>query len=153
MITILTNARERAQNLQLPYAGALTPTEAVTCLAQDNQVVLVDVRTRAEWQWVGQPSLPPAQYKKIEWNQSETGMRNPHFAEELQLAVPKANLEKPVLFLCRSGVRSHAAAELATSLGYQAFNILEGFEGDKDTHGHRKTVNGWCAAQLPWQQS
>ena len=143
---ILTLARNRAQQLQLPYAGAVSPGEAWQLLQETPGARLVDVRTRAEWDWVGR--VPGA--LEIEWNQYPGGTRNPHFLAQLQQAVSP---EAPVLFLCRSGARSDGAARLATEAGFQhCFNILEGFEGDKDVTGHRGTVNGWKVAGLPWSQ-
>ena len=142
-------AQLRARELNLSYAGALTPAETYTWLQNQADTYLVDVRTSAEWQWVGQPQLAAEQYRKIEWNQASTGSRNPNFLAELQAQVPAG---ATVFFLCRSGVRSHAAAEVAQAQGYQAFNILHGFEGDKNAEGHRSTVNGWCFSQLPWHQ-
>ena len=76
---------------------------------------------------------------------------NPEFLAELAASVPK---DTPVMFLCRSGARSHAAAEAATRAGWkEAYNVLEGFEGDKDAEQHRSTVGGWRKAGLPWVQS
>jgi rhodanese-related sulfurtransferase len=142
---ILSRARERAAQLGLPYAGALTPAEAHALTQRGGK--LVDVRTRAEWEWVGR--VPGA--LQIEWNSWPDGARNEAFAQELQAAVPA--VDAPVMFLCRSGVRSHGAAALAAQLGYaQAFNILEGFEGDKDASGHRGALGGWRKAGLPWMQ-
>jgi rhodanese-related sulfurtransferase len=87
----------------------------------------------------------------IEWNLWPIGTRNAAFEQELLAQVP--DRAAPVLFLCRSGGRSHHAAVAARQLGYtQAFNVLEGFEGDKDAHGHRGTVGGWKVAGLPWIQ-
>ena len=75
---------------------------------------------------------------------------NPDFLAQLQARAPA---DAPVLFLCRSGARSHDAAIAATAAGYtQCYNVLEGFEGDRDAHGHRGALNGWQAAGLPWQQ-
>ncbi len=142
---ILRRASERARQLQLPYAGALTPAEA-HALSRDG-AKLIDVRTKAECEWVGR--VPDA--LQIEWNTWPGGARNPNFAPELQAAVPAT--DTPVMFLCRSGGRSHGAAALAAQLGYKrAFNVLEGFEGDKDASGHRNTVGGWRKAGLPWTQ-
>jgi rhodanese-related sulfurtransferase len=88
----------------------------------------------------------------VEWSAYPGGVRNPAFAESLQRAVPE--LGAPIMFLCRSGARSHGAAAVAATLGYRdAFNVLEGFEGDKDAAGHRGTVGGWKHAGLPWRQS
>lgn len=143
----LAHGRARAQALNLPYAGALTPAEAWAILQSNPASRLIDVRTRAEWEWVGRPS----EAVFIEWNAWPERTRNPAFAQELLERVPDKSA--PVLFLCRSGVRSHHAALLARELGYAlAFNILEGFEGDKDAHGHRGTVGGWKITGLPWVQ-
>jgi rhodanese-related sulfurtransferase len=142
---ILRRARQRAAERSLPYAGALTPAEAHELSRHGAR--LVDIRTRAEWEWVGRP--PEAVF--IEWNTWPGGTRNPNFAEELKAAIPPS--DTPVMFLCRSGGRSHGAATLAAQLGYtQAFNVLEGFEGDKDAEGHRGTIGGWRKAGLPWTQ-
>ncbi|MFO1362226.1 MAG: rhodanese-like domain-containing protein [Burkholderiales bacterium] len=143
----LARARARGAALRLPYAGAVTPAEAFAILRDDPAARLVDVRTRAEWEWVGRP--PAAVF--IEWNTWPGGGRNAAFAHELLERVP--DKAAPVLFLCRSGGRSHHTALLARELGYtQAFNVLEGFEGDKDAHGHRGTIGGWKVAGLPWVQ-
>lgn len=145
---ILSAARQRAQENKLPYAGAVTPQEAYTLLQQNPNVKLVDVRTNAERDWVGRVAIPEAQHAAIEWNVYPGGTPNPHFLQQLAAAADKENV---LLFLCRSGVRSRHAAKLATENGYKnCFDILEGFEGDKDAQGHRKTVGGWCKAELPW---
>ena len=113
-------------------------------LMQGTGAKLVDVRTHAEWDWVGR--VPDA--IEIEISGYPGGQRNPNFIAELEREAPKDGV---VMFLCRSGARSHNAAMLARQAGYtQAYNVLEGFEGDRDEHGHRKTVGGWCAAGLPW---
>ena len=86
----------------------------------------------------------------IEWNTCPEGTRNPKFLEQLADVVDK---DEPVMFLCRSGVRSHHAAIAATQAGWkEAYNILEGFEGDKDADHHRNTLGGWRKAGLPWVQ-
>ncbi|HWQ38882.1 MAG TPA: rhodanese-like domain-containing protein, partial [Burkholderiales bacterium] len=88
---------------------------------------------------------------EIEWQSYPGGQPNPNFLVELQAQVDK---QVPVLFICRSGARSHAAAAAAAQIGYsQAFNVLEGFEGDRDAEGHRNTLGGWRVAGLPWYQS
>jgi len=143
---ILNQARERAPGQ--PYAGAVTPQEAYTLLQSDPRVKLVDVRTNAERDWIGRPALPEAQHGAVQWSLYPGGAPNPDFATQLQQTADKDDV---VLFLCRSGVRSRHAARVATELGYaNAFDILEGFEGDRDSEGHRKTVGGWCKAGLPW---
>ena len=144
---ILAAARKRALAQGLPYEGALLPTEAAQLLQEHPDAVLVDVRSRAEWDFVGR--VPGAM--EIEWK-SYPGMQlNPHFLEELTAHVPK---EAITMFLCRSGGRSHDTAALAAQSGYKAaYNVLEGFEGDRDPEGHRNTVGGWRAAELPWFQN
>lgn len=143
---ILTLAQERAKALGLPYGGALTPKEAANILHLAPGSKLVDVRTRAEWDWVGR--IPDA--LEIEWNQYPGGVRNPYFLEEMKRQVDPEAL---VMFICRSGVRSDAAARAAMEAGYPScYNVLEGFEGDKDANGHRNTVGGWRHAGLPWLQ-
>jgi rhodanese-related sulfurtransferase len=137
-------ARERGQKMKLPYAGALLPAEAHALMQGGAR--LVDVRTDAELNYVG--GVPGSDH--IEWNTYPEGTRNPDFLKQLDGTVAK---DVPVMFLCRSGVRSHAAAEAATKAGWQeAYNILEGFEGDKDDQGHRGKLGGWRKAGLPWIQ-
>jgi rhodanese-related sulfurtransferase len=143
---ILATARSRGDGQ--PYAGAVTPEEAFALLQADSRVKLVDVRTNAERDWIGRPALPETQFGVVQWTLYPGGAPNPDFAVQLQQAADKDDV---VLFLCRSGVRSRHAARVATELGYgNAFDILEGFEGDRDGEGHRKTVGGWCKAGLPW---
>ena len=143
---LIAQAAARAAAQHLPYAGALTPAEAHDWLTQDASARLVDVRTQAEWDWVGR--VPEA--IQIEWNRYPGGAPNADFLDALCAAVAK---DAPVFFLCRSGARSHAAATAATAAGYsRCYNILEGFEGDKDAEQHRNRLNGWRAAGLPWHQ-
>lgn len=144
---ILARAKQRAMDNELPYAGALLPKEAFALLECAHGATLVDVRTRAELYWVGR--VPGA--VAIEWSGYPGGARNPDFLGQLQATVPVT--AAPVMFLCRSGQRSHHAAVQATGAGYpNCFNVLEGFEGDRDAQGHRNTVGGWRAAGLPWEQ-
>jgi rhodanese-related sulfurtransferase len=145
--SLLEQARTVARIQSLPFAGAVSPTDAQALRQSLPAAVLVDVRTRAEWAYVGR--VPDA--VEIEWNQYPSG-RNPDFAAQLLSAVPDRT--RPVLFLCRSGGRSAAAAQAATELGYTlAINVLEGFEGDLDAAAHRNSVGGWRKAGLPWVQS
>jgi len=145
---ILQLAAQRAREQQLPYRGAVTPTEAFALLQADAAIRLVDVRTRAERDWVGMVQIPAPQHLSVQWNLYPEGHPNPAFLDELTAV---ARPDEVLLFLCRSGVRSKHAARLATEQGYgQCFDILEGFEGNKDADGHRKTVEGWCKAGLPW---
>lgn len=146
--TIFERARSRAKEKNLPYAGALLPAEANAVLLADGNARLIDVRTNAELNWVGQ--VPGA--LAIEWNTWPSGERNPNFIEQLQDA--PLSPQTPLMFLCRSGGRSHSAAMAATQSGFaNCFNVLEGFEGDKDDNGHRNKLGGWRAAGLPWTQS
>lgn len=143
---ILATARQRAQSENLAYSGAVTPGEAWALLQSLPNISLVDVRTHAEWQFVG---VVP-QSIRIEWQRYPLMERNPDFLAQLLNSVDSQHI---VLFLCRSGVRSHAAAELAAAHGYsECFNILGGFEGDKDDLQQRGHINGWKAAGLPWSQ-
>ena len=132
--------------LSLP-AHALTPQEAYAVLQGVPSARIVDVRTRAELDWVGR--IPGA--LEIEWNSWPGGVPNPDFLPQLKrLADPEALL----LFICRSGARSHNAALAAAATGLaNCYNVLEGFEGDKDAEGHRGRIGGWRHAGLPWIQS
>ncbi len=144
---ILAHAQQRAEQMSLPYAGALLPAEAQALLENALGAKLVDVRTQPEWEYVGH--VPESVL--IEWNTYPAGERNAQFLSELEAQVPKK--DAPVMFLCRSGARSHQAAAAAARAGYSnALNILEGFEGDKDANGHRNSTGGWRFAGLPWVQ-
>ncbi len=138
-------AAERAKSMGLAYAGALTPAEASELMKAG--VKLVDVRTKPELQYVGR--IPGS--LAVEWQTYPGGKPNPEFIGELAAAVSK---DQPVMFLCRSGARSHGAAEAAMRAGWkETYNILEGFEGDKDADQHRNSTGGWRKAGLPWTQS
>jgi rhodanese-related sulfurtransferase len=144
---ILQKAAERARQFGLPYSGALTPAEAYEVWRNAPGAKLIDVRTRAEWDYVGR--IPGA--VQIELLTYPGNLPNAAFMVELADHADKA---APVLFICRSGGRSHNAAMLAQQAGYTAcYNVLEGFEGNRDVHGHRNTTGGWRAAGLPWTQS
>ena len=144
---ILKLAQTRATEQGLPYEGALTPKEAHQVLQLAPGAKLVDVRTHAEWDWVGR--IPDA--VEIEWLTYPGNKPNPHFLTQLHQQVDKEAL---VMFICRSGGRSNGAASAAASAGYtECYNVLEGFEGDKDANGQRNHIGGWRHAGLPWQQS
>ena len=147
-----------SSSASLDYAGDLELRAAWDLLAKDAQAQLVDVRTVAEWNFVGLPDLSPLgrEPHRIEWQSYPSMQINSHFvadaAERLQAA--GAGPDTSVLFLCRSGARSRAAAVAMTRAGFQkAFNIAGGFEGDLDDEGHRGRVNGWKALGLPWRQT
>ena len=139
---ILQVAKQRAELNHLPYAGALTPQEAYK-LIDTGSAVMVDVRTTAELSLVGR--VPQA--TNVEWAFYPAMSANPDFAAELSAA---ADLNVPVVFMCRTGGRSHNAAVVAATLGYTAYNMLEGFEGDSNEQGQRTLINGWKQAGLPW---
>jgi rhodanese-related sulfurtransferase len=144
---VLGVAQERAAKHSLSYFGAVTPAEAHTLLANLPNARLIDVRTRAEWDFVGH--VPDSIL--IEWTSYPAGERNPAFLGELRGVTDDP--DTPLLFLCRSGQRSDSAARAAAAAGYkQAFNVLEGFEGARDNEGHRSSVGGWRKAGLPWVQ-
>lgn len=135
------------------YSGDLSPRDSWEKLKSTPEARLVDVRTQAEWQFVGLPDLSSLETQPIlvSWQVFPTMAKNEAFAQ--QLAAQGITAETPLLFLCRSGVRSKAAAELMTSLGYQeCWNISDGFEGPLDEARHRGGKAGWKADNLPWLQ-
>jgi len=157
---------EYARLTRVSYAGDITPLEAWRLLSNNPQAVLVDVRTDAEWRFVGVPDLSSLgrEVVYVEWNTSD-GMHNDNFLTDLQERMPAADSdgsngsngsggsgERPVIFLCRSGNRSIGAAEVATRAGIApSYNVLDGFEGQLDVNGHRGET-GWRAIGLPWKQ-
>ena len=138
----------------------VNPTDTWTGLAEKPDSILVDVRTNAEWSFVGIPDLSSVDKQAIliEWSQFPTMTKNKDFASNL---MDKLNGSAPsdVYFLCRSGVRSLAAAALmietfaAQGWSVNCINVTEGFEGDLDAEGHRGNLNGWRARGLAWRQS
>lgn len=143
--TVLQQARERARTDGRPYAGGVSPIDA-WALVSNGRAVLVDVRTGEERKFVGQ--VPDTLH--VAWMTGTAMNRNPRFVKELEVKVKK---DAVVVFLCRSGKRSAAAAEAATKAGFiHAFNILEGFEGELDTAQRRGGLGGWRFHGLPWIQ-
>ncbi|WP_258724643.1 rhodanese-like domain-containing protein [Cellulomonas sp. NS3] len=135
------------------YAGDLTPQQAWELLEHDERALLVDVRTDGEWATIGVPDTSatgrPAAF--VEWVDG-TGRPNPAFVDELRASGLEPGDDRPVVFLCRSGVRSVGAAKLATAAGLgPAYNVLDGFEGGVGPDGQRGAT-GWRAAGLPWRQ-
>ncbi|MFA6310278.1 MAG: rhodanese-like domain-containing protein [Sterolibacterium sp.] len=144
---ILRLAQQRARDLTLTYEGALTPLETWEVLQHAPGARLIDIRSRAELDWVGR--IPNS--VEIEWQTYPGKQLNPHFLTELKHAVDREAL---LLFICRSGSRSNAAAKAATDAGFvDCYNVLEGFEGDKDANNRRNSIGGWRKAGLPWSQS
>jgi len=140
------------------YAGDLNSTDAWQRLADDEHAVLIDVRTRAEWTFVGVPDLQPVGKVAalVEWQSFPSMDVNAGFVNQVAEAMRErgAATDTPVFFLCRSGARSRAAAIAMTSAGLSAaYNISDGFEGPQDASRHRGSVAGWKAAGLPWVQS
>ena len=141
------------QEVNRKYAGDVTPKEAWKILETEDQSVLIDCRTKAEWSYVGVPKLGQIakEHLNISWQIFPEMQVNQSFQSELKGVCP--NTDTKLLFLCRSGVRSIDAAISATEAGYnKAYNILEGFEGDKDENGHRGRLGGWKFHNLPWRQ-
>ena len=136
-VQIFEQAAQRRRQMGLEYAGAVTPREAHELRAA-GAATIVDVRTQPEWQFVGHVPGAPL----IEWPR---GGDDSAFLEAVR---DRFQPDEALLFLCRSGVRSHYAATLAARAGFhRAYNVLDGFEGDMGA-GH----NGWRAAGLPWQK-
>ncbi|NUU31537.1 rhodanese-like domain-containing protein [Arthrobacter sp. C9C5] len=140
----------------MSYAGDLSPQEAWAKL--EAGAILVDVRTEAEWSQIGVPVTAAATEERqdplfVQWTLAG-GAPNPHFLEQLQRQLrqqaPDATAAE-LVFLCRSGARSAAAANAATAAGFTAYNVLEGFEGEPGPTGAR-TVNGWKNRGLPTNQ-
>ena len=131
----------------------VAPTQTWEALQSDEDAHLVDVRTDAEWNFVGLPDLNPAGKKPllIPWQVYPMMQRNPGFEDALRDSGLTA--AHKIYFICRSGVRSMAAAEAARAAGFpHVFNVADGFEGPPDQAGHRGTLAGWKADGLPWRQ-
>jgi rhodanese-related sulfurtransferase len=131
----------------------VSPADSWAALKSNPQAVLVDVRTDAEWNFVGVPDLSSLgkQVVLIPW-QTFPGMQpNSQFIEHLRKAGVTA--ESQVYYLCRSGARSLAAGQAAQAAGFpHAYNVADGFEGPVDAEGHRGNLGGWKASKLPWRQ-
>lgn len=142
---------------ELAYAGDLSPTDAWEILSADTKARLVDVRTTAEWAYVGVPDLRDAARPLfLEWQTWPDMAVSPTFVPTLAAALAEAGLgpDDSVIFLCRSGVRSLAAARAMAAAGWRrAYNLAGGFEGPPDSERHRGVVAGWKASGLPWTQS
>ncbi|PHS79175.1 MAG: sulfurtransferase [Rhodospirillaceae bacterium] len=138
----------------LGYAGDMTPTEAWQALTDNPKAVLLDVRTPEEWTYVGLPNLEALQREVclVPWVFFPRMDINPQFVEQLKASV-RLTPDTPILILCRSGVRSIAAAKALTSSGFtDCYNILYGFEGNPDTNNQRGKISGWKVDGLAWRQ-
>jgi rhodanese-related sulfurtransferase len=136
-------AVQRAE-LELAYAGAVTPPQAWQ-LVRQGEATLIDVRTAPEFKFVGRVR----ESINIEWRGHDVLPRAAFLTSLRKLA----RRDAPLLFLCRSAVRSHAAANAAAEVGFtRVYNVLEGFEGQIDATQQRGKINGWRRAGLPWVQ-
>lgn len=131
------------------YKGDVLPAEAHERLQANDNAYLIDVRTDAEWNFVGVPAVD--RLLRLSWQVYPTMERNGRFVETVEEAgIPK---DAEIFLICRSGARSAAAASALAEAGFaNCYNIAEGFEGDRDSEGHRGTVGGWKRAGLPWVQ-
>lgn len=135
------------------YAGDIDPKAAWELLCTDASAALIDVRTPAEWAYVGVPNLGELGKRPVlvPWLDFPAMQINQHFVAQVSETVPA---DAPVVLLCRSGVRSRAAAIALTAAGFgPCYNIASGFEGDPDAERHRGTVSGWKVEGLPWIQT
>jgi len=140
------------------YAGDISAKDAWRELCDSPAAALIDVRSRAEWAFVGMPELSTIGKNTVpvEWNDFATGTVVPDFVGRLKAALAENGIadDAPLYFICRSGSRSRNAAIAATAAGRAAcFNIEHGFEGPLDSERHRNTPGSWKAEGLPWEQS
>ncbi|MCX5494976.1 rhodanese-like domain-containing protein [Kaistia dalseonensis] len=140
------------------FAGDVSPTEAWDGLSSEPQAMLIDVRTRAEWGYVGIVDLSAIGKETllVEWQSYPAMEVNADFADVLSAELERRGIgrETALYFICRSGARSLAAARAVAAAGFdRCFNIAGGFEGPLDDARHRGLVDGWKAAGLPWVQS
>jgi rhodanese-related sulfurtransferase len=143
-----------ASNPSAPYAGDASPADAWATLKADPSAQLIDVRTTAEWNFVGLPDLSGLnrEVQLVEWQSYPAMAPNADFVAQVSAANPDKTA--PIYFLCRSGARSRSAAIAMTRAGYvRAYNVAGGFEGDLNAERHRGTHNGWKASGLPWRQT
>lgn len=142
----------------MDYAGDISPEQCWQMLSESGQqTIVVDVRTSAEWAFVGMPELADTMTPLVrqEWQRFPAMDVNPDFADALDERLKAAGADPSIriCFLCRSGARSLAAAKAMHAKGYaSSYNIVGGFEGDPNADGHRGRINGWKAAGLPWRQ-
>ena len=131
----------------------VTPAQAWQILNGDTQAILLDVRSKVEYDYVGHP----AGALNIMWKDYPEWQENANFVAEVKAALNARggdNVKRPILAICRSGARSLAAVKALAAAGYSDLtNVEDGFEGDKDAHGHRCSVSGWRYHQLPWEQT
>lgn len=132
------------------------PKQAYGILQKTDDAVLIDVRSTMEHQYVGHPldALHMPLKEPPDWQTMEDFVQKLEIALQQQFPDKQTLSQLPLLMLCRSGARSATAGEMLINNGYtNVYNVLEGFEGDKDENGHRNTINGWRFHGLPWEQS
>ena len=137
----------------MTYAGDISPAEAWTLLEKEPDAVLIDVRTRPEWTFVGVPDLGSLDKETVllSWQAFPQMAVNQDFVPQLSRAVP--GKDRALVFICRSGARSREAARAMTAAGYgRCYNVATGFEGAVDEQHHRGRQAGWKADGLPWVQ-
>ncbi len=134
----------------------IRPKEAHEILEQQKDAVLIDVRSSMEYEYVGHPlnAIHVPIKESPDWITQQNFAKNVSLALQERFSESKEILNTPLLLLCRSGARSALGGEMLINAGYtNVYNVLEGFEGDKDENGHRNTINGWRFQGLPWEQS
>ena len=141
----------------MDYTDDLSPHEC-WALLRDEKAILIDVRTKAEWSYVGIPLVEEGMKPPIfhEWQQYPEMHINPQYTQNLseKLDAIGGSKSTPLCFLCRSGVRSKSAAKAMTKIGYdKCFNIIGGFEGQQNENAQRGTNDGWKFDGLPWKQN
>ncbi len=145
---------QAAEMQENSFAGDVNPTECYQALQDQPDALLIDVRTQPEWVFSGTPSLASINKKiqTISWKLYPTMETNSEFTQMVATVAPNKNT--PLYFLCKTGGRSTDAAIAMTQAGYtHCYNVAGGFEGDRDGRGRRGNVNGWKAAELPWEQA
>ena len=147
-----------SENAAAGYAGDVSAGATWDGLAQSPDATLIDVRTRAEWAYVGTPVLTSLGKAPLllEWDEFPSGALVSDFVGRLKAELDKRGIPKDarLYFICRSGNRSRQAAMLATDAGYShAYNVEFGFEGRLGPDRHRGTAGSWKAEGLPWVQS
>lgn len=136
------------------YAGDISPEQAWNMLSVTPAAQLVDVRSQPEWAYSGLPELSSLHRRPLtlSWKLYPTFELNAQFIDQLSTIVP--DTATPLIFLCKTGGRSSDAATAATAAGYKTcYNVVGGFEGDANKQRQRGTINGWKAANLPWEQA
>jgi rhodanese-related sulfurtransferase len=149
--------RTKVQSLEVVHIEDVPVEEVWAHLAKDAGSVLIDVRTRAEWTFVGLPDLSEIGKRvlTVEWQTCPESKVDAGFSERMTKALDAAGASKDneLFFICRSGARSRMAAEAMANVGYRRCrNVADGFEGPLDADRHRGQVAGWKAARLAWAQ-